>query len=81
MYVTEHVPDVREHDGALNVPVPLEENVTVPLGIEPVTVAVTVTGESTATEGELKPIDVVEDAFVTVTPAEPELPVWSSSPE
>src|SRR5208337_346291 len=50
VYVTEQVPLERLHETPENFPEPLLDSVTLPVGEEPVTVALHLTGEPTTTE-------------------------------
>ena len=71
MYETEHAPEKRVHEGedGEKLPVPLLDHVTVPVGVLtiPVTVAVHVVGEPTATGDGEQLTEVVA------------MPIWASA--
>jgi len=60
VYVTEHAPDERVHMEEMgeNVPAPVLDQLTLPVGEEPDTVATHVVVELTATEGEEQATEV-----------------------
>jgi len=77
VYVTLQVPEARVHDVALNVPVLLVVNVTVPVGVPllDVTVAVHVLAVLSRTLAGLHEIAVAEVPWLTASVNVPLLPV------
>ena len=76
MYETEHAPEERLQEEGENVPFPLDNQVTVPVGEEPVTVAVHVVDEPATTENEeqLTAVMVLTWSEITETIGGPPLP-------
>jgi hypothetical protein len=67
VYETEHAPEERLQEEGENVPAPLAHHVTIPVGEDPVTVAMHVVGDPTASCDEEQLIEVVVLTWSEIT--------------